>query len=58
MPDGARDTRTPRCWTASGNCDSTEASLFCTSTWANSGSVPLSNVNEIEAEPVLDDDSM
>ena len=44
-------TRTPSRCTASGSSGVACASLFCTWTWATSGSVPASKVSEIEADP-------
>ncbi len=58
MPEGARETVTPCCRTASGSWDSTRDSLFCTFTCASSAFTLLSNVSEMEDEPVLDVDSM
>nr|WP_276602872.1 hypothetical protein [Nannocystis pusilla] len=52
-------TRTPWRWTSCGSCGIASCSLFCTCTWAMSGSVPGSKVRVSWAEPVasLDDDT-
>ena len=44
---------TPCCWTGGGRDGSAIATRFCTSTWAKSGSVPMSNVTISVYEPSL-----
>ena len=52
-------TRTPWRCTSCGSCGMASASLFCTCTWAMSGSVPASKVRVTWALPAeSDDDAM
>ena len=44
-------TVTPDCWTSLGSRDSACWTLFCTCTWAVSGSVPCSKVTVMLPEP-------
>ena len=49
-------TRTPCRWTSWGSCGMASASLFCTCTWAMSGSVPASKVRVTWALPAESED--
>jgi hypothetical protein len=57
-PASALATTTP-CWvTSDGSRGVASATLFCTCTWAMSGSVPLSKVSVMLARPLALDDEL